>query len=49
MKNFGTLSKLVINEVQVSDSGVYQLLAYNGAHEKNISVTLLVEGNQTMQ
>lgn len=46
VKNDGTSSKLVIKDVQVSDSGVYQLFAYNGALTNNISVTLLVEGNK---
>lgn len=45
VKNYATSSKLVIKDIQMSDSGMYQLFAENRVHKKNISVTLLVEGN----
>lgn len=45
VKNYDTSSKLVIKNIQMSDSGIYRLFAENTFHKKNISVTLLVEGN----
>lgn len=49
MKNYDTFSKLVIKNIQISDSGIYQLFAENRFHKKNISVTLLVEGNNLVK
>lgn len=49
MKNYDTFSKLVIKNIQISDSGIYQLFAENRVHKKNISVTLLVEGNNLVK
>lgn len=43
--NDKSTSKLVINDLQLYDSGVYELVADNGVHVERISVNLLVEGN----
>lgn len=45
VENDKSTSKLVIKDLQLYDSGVYELTADNDAHLKKISVTLLVEGN----
>lgn len=45
VENDKSTSKLVIKDLQLYDSGVYELVANNDAYEKKISVTLLVEGN----
>lgn len=46
MENDVRTSKLVIKDLQLSDSGKYELVADNDAHTKQISVTLLVEGKK---
>jgi len=45
VENDKSTSKLVIKDLQLYDSGVYELVADNDAHMKRITVTLLVEGN----
>jgi len=49
VENDKSTSKLVIKDLQLYDSGVYELIADNGAHKKQITVTLLVEGNQILK
>lgn len=49
VKNYDTLSRLVIKNIQISDSGIYRLFAENGVHKKNISVALLVKGNNLVK
>lgn len=46
MENDKSTSKLVIKDLQLYDSGVYELTANNDAHIKQITVTLFVEGNK---
>ncbi|XP_050544021.1 vascular endothelial growth factor receptor 1 isoform X2 [Daktulosphaira vitifoliae] len=43
VENDKITSKLVIKDLQLSDSGIYELTADNDAHRKHINVTLLVE------
>lgn len=43
VENDKTTSKLVIRDLQLYDSGVYELVAHNDAHVQRIAVTLLVE------
>jgi len=38
-------TKLIIRDLSVYDSGIYELVANNGAHIKRIAVTLVVQGN----
>lgn len=45
MENDKTTSKLVIKELQLSDSGRYELFAENTYHKQYIYVTLLVKSN----
>lgn len=45
VENDKSTSKLVIRDLQLYDSGVYELVADNDAHKKKINVTLLVQGN----
>jgi len=45
VENDKSTSKLVIKDLQLYDSGTYELVADNDAHVKQIAVTLLVEGN----
>lgn len=45
VENDKSTSKLVIKDLQLYDTGVYELTADNDAHTKQITVTLLVEGN----
>lgn len=45
VENDKSTSKLVIKDLQLYDSGAYELVADNDAHVKRITVTLLVEGN----
>lgn len=45
VENDKSTSKLVIKDLQLYDSGTYELVADNDAHVKQITVTLLVEGN----
>jgi len=45
VENDKSTSKLVIRDLQLYDSGAYELVADNDAHMKRIIVTLLVEGN----
>lgn len=49
VENDKSTSKLVIKDLQLYDSGVYELTADNGAHKKQITVTLLVEGNKILK
>lgn len=44
VENDKSTSKLVINDLQLSDSGIYELVADNDAHKQSIAVILLVEG-----
>lgn len=44
-KNDKTTSKLVITNLELYDSGIYELFADNGVYTRNISVILLVKGN----
>ncbi|XP_025418891.1 vascular endothelial growth factor receptor 1 isoform X3 [Sipha flava] len=43
VENDKSTSKLVIRDLQLYDSGVYELVAHNDAHVQRITVTLLVE------
>jgi len=45
VENDKSTSKLVIKDLQLYDSGVYELVADNEAHIKRITVTLLVQSN----
>jgi len=45
VENDKSTSKLVIKNLDLFDSGTYELVADNDAHRKQITVTLLVEGN----
>lgn len=45
VENDKSTSKLVIRDLQLYDSGIYELVADNDAHTKRIYVTLLVQGN----
>lgn len=45
VENDKSISKLVIKDLQLYDSGVYELIADNDAHRKQITVTLIVEGD----
>lgn len=46
VENDKSTSKLVIKDLQMSDSGVYELYAENDDYTKQINVTLLVEGKK---
>lgn len=45
VENDKSTSKLVIRDLQLYDSGVYELTADNNFHTKRIAVTLLVQGS----
>ncbi|XP_050420983.1 vascular endothelial growth factor receptor 1 isoform X2 [Adelges cooleyi] len=49
VENDKSMSKLVIKDLQLSDSGIYELIADNDAHKKRINVTLLVEDKPIVQ
>lgn len=44
VKNDASSSKLVIRDLQLSDSGIYKLTVHNGVKSKEIYVSLFVEG-----
>lgn len=44
LKKSKSIAKLVIKNLELSDSMVYILAAENGAHKKQISLTLSVKG-----
>lgn len=39
------VSKVIIKDLRLNDSGSYELFAENGAFNQTINVTLLVKGN----
>lgn len=45
VENTNITSKLVIKNLELYDSGRYELFADNGIHSQTINVTLLVKGN----
>lgn len=45
LKKSKSIAKLIIKNLEPSDSMVYKLTAENGAHQKQISVILSVKGN----
>lgn len=45
VENDKSISKLVIKNLDLFDSGIYELIADNDVHRKHITVTLMVEGN----
>ncbi|XP_022178523.1 vascular endothelial growth factor receptor 1 isoform X3 [Myzus persicae] len=49
VENDKSTSKLVIKDLQLYDSGTYELVADNDAHVKQITVTLLVEDKPLVQ
>ncbi|KAF0766886.1 vascular endothelial growth factor receptor 1 isoform X2 [Aphis craccivora] len=49
VENDKSTSKLVIKDLQLYDSGAYELVADNDAHVKRITVTLLVEDRPLVQ